>query len=166
MPDDNDKALLRLRRLTGHIEDALLVLLLSGMIGLGVLQILLRNLFDMGLTWSDPLLRVDVLWLAMVGAMAATRDDNHIRIDILSRFLPAGAAAWARRFTDLATGTICAFLAWHSARFVIYEWRDGMLLFGAVPAWACEIVLPIGFGVMALRFLLRAISGQGPAPRP
>lgn len=159
MPDVRYKILVRVQRLTGRIEDVLLVLLFGGMLGLAVLQILLRNLFDMGLTWSDPLLRVGVLWLAMLGAMAATRDNNHIHIDVLSRFLPAKAADWTRRATDLATGLICALLAWHSARFVAYEWQDGMLLFATVPAWACELVLPISFGVMAVRFLARAFSG-------
>ncbi len=67
-------------------EDALLVLLLSTMIVLASTQILLRNLFDSGFVWIDPLLRVLVLWLGLIGATVATRNNRHIRIDLLTRF--------------------------------------------------------------------------------
>ena len=54
-------------------EDALLVILLTAMIVLACTQILLRNFFDSGIVWIDPLLRVMVLWLGLVGATVATR---------------------------------------------------------------------------------------------
>ncbi len=147
----------RLQRLAdwiGRAEDALLVLLLGAMIALASSQILLRNLWDMGLSWGEPLLRVSVLWVGLLGAMAATRDRRHIRIDLLSRFLPPRLAAWNRRLTDLFAGLICLLLAWHGARFVHYEWMDGSLLFGAVPAWVCESIIPFAFALMGLRYLL------------
>lgn len=144
----------RLRDWTGKAEDALLVLLLSGMIALAGSQILLRNVWDMGLSWGEPLLRVSVLWVGLLGAMAATRDRRHIRIDLLSRFLPPDLAAWNRRLTDLFAGLVCLLLAWHGARFVHFEWLDGSLLFGTVPAWACESIIPLAFFLMGLRYLL------------
>ena len=54
------------------------MLLLTGMILLATTQILMRNLWDTGLAWADPSLRIAVLWVALLGALAATRDDNHI----------------------------------------------------------------------------------------
>ena len=70
-------------------EDALLVLLLSAMIVLAATQIMLRNFFDSGFVWIDPLLRVLVLWLGLIGATVATRNNRHIRIDLLSGFSAA-----------------------------------------------------------------------------
>ncbi|TNF86538.1 MAG: TRAP transporter small permease subunit, partial [Gammaproteobacteria bacterium] len=67
-------------------EDALLVILLTAMIVLACTQILLRNFFDSGIVWIDPLLRVMVLWIGLVGATVATRHNKHIRIDLLSRY--------------------------------------------------------------------------------
>ena len=63
----------------------LLVALLSAMIILAALQIVLRNFFEAGIVWIDPLLRVGVLWLGLVGATVATRHNKHIRIDLLSK---------------------------------------------------------------------------------
>ena len=53
------------------LEDALLVLILTGMILLAAAQIVLRNFFDVGFIWGDELLRMLVLWLAVAGAVAS-----------------------------------------------------------------------------------------------
>ncbi|MBK6758569.1 MAG: hypothetical protein IPG70_13625 [Moraxellaceae bacterium] len=54
-----------------RLEDSILVALLLAMIVLAVTQIALRNGFDTGITWADALLRVMVLWIALLGAMVA-----------------------------------------------------------------------------------------------
>ena len=59
--------LYRLDSMLAVVERALLVPLLSGLIGLG-LQMLLRNLFASGLFWADEVLRHVVVWLGMLGA--------------------------------------------------------------------------------------------------
>ena len=63
------------------------MLLLLGMIGMAAGQVLLRNFFDGGVYWGDSAVRVMVLWVTMLGAMVASRDDSHIRIDLVGRFL-------------------------------------------------------------------------------
>ena len=138
-------------------EDALLVVLLTTLIGLSATQILLRNLFESGLPWADPLMRQLVLWLALAGALAATRENKHIRIDMLSRFLPLALGAALERVTSLFTGLVCALIAWHGGRLVWFEYQDGTSLGSGIPAWMAESIIPIGFGLMALRFSLRAL---------
>ena len=66
-------------------ENAALVILLSCIMLLAVGQIVMRELFDTGLVWADEALKLMVLWLAMVGSVAAARDNRHIRIDALSQ---------------------------------------------------------------------------------
>jgi len=87
------------------------------------------------------------------------RDGNHIRIDLLSRFLPAGAGRLLRRLTDLFSALVCALLAWHAGRFVYADWQDGMEWISGIPSWSVELIIPIGFGVMALRFGLQTLTG-------
>jgi len=146
--------MLRLLATIHRIENGILVLLLVAMIALAGSQITLRNLFDSGIGWADPLLRVLVLWVGMFGAMIATQQDKHIRIDLLSRYL---APAWRRRtarLNNLFSTVVCALLTWHSGRFVYHEWQDGATLLGDIPVWLAESILPIGFAVIALRFAL------------
>lgn len=146
-------------------EEALITLLLASMVIIAGAQILLRNLFDGGLHWGDPMLRLLVLWITMLGALLATRNNRHIRIDLLSRYLPPG---W-QRIND-ATGlffstAVCALLTWHSSRFVYHEWQDGGILFGTIPTWLGQVILPIGFALITLRFAIlgmQAALGRRP----
>ncbi len=144
----------RIALTTSWLEDALLVLLLALMILLAGSQILLRNIWDVGLAWGDPLLRVLVLWTGLLGAIAATRDDNHISIDIFYRFLPPAAKQVCRMLTDLFTAMVCGIVAWYAGLLVILEKQDGSILFSGIPAWISELILPIAFTIMALRFFI------------
>ena len=67
------------------VENAALVAVLAAMILLAGAQIVLRNFFDSGFPWADEALRLMVLWVAMLGAVAAGRENRHIAIDALSR---------------------------------------------------------------------------------
>lgn len=166
--DRNEGTLHRLLRATASIEDGILALLLAAMIALAGTQILLRNLLETGLVWGDPLLRVTVMWVGLLGAMAATRDDNHISIDVVSRYLKPRAKTASRLVTDLFTAMVCGLLAYHGARFVLLDKEAGTLAFAFVPTWICEVIIPFGFGIIALRFcisfVLRARQLMGAAP--
>lgn len=131
-----------------------MALLLLSMILLATGQIIMRNFWDTGLPWSDPLLRIMVLWLGLLGAMAASRNHEHISIDVLSRFLPPRWQRISRMVTDLFSAIICTIIAYYATEFVLMEREDGMIAFANIPAWVCVSIIPIGFGVMALRFLL------------
>ena len=138
------------------------MLLLTAMIFLATAQIVLRNFFDSGISWGDPTLRLLVLWIALLGAMAATRDNNHISIDLLSHFLSPVNRARLQRLTNLFAAIVCMVITWHAARLVMMEKSDGSIIFASVPTWVGELIIPLGFGVMALRFLLNSFSRQKP----
>ncbi len=138
-----------------RLEDALLVVLLGSLILLSSAQILLRNWFDAGLIWADPLLRVLVLWVALLGAMVASRDDNHISVDVLSEALPSRVQSGVRALTSLCTAAVASVVAYHAARFVLMDFEAGVSAFARLPAWPFESILPFAFGVIALRALIR-----------
>ena len=126
------------------------------------------NLFGGGISWADPFLRTLVVWTAMLGALAAVREDKHIAVDVLQRFLPAGAQRAARIVTFLFAAGICAAMCWHSVSFVGIDFgtsasasADGI---PGIPPWVLESILPVGFGLMALRFALRAFAVPNHVP--
>jgi len=140
-----------------RIEDGVIVVIVLAMILLASSQIVLRNFWDSGVIWIDPLLRVMVLWVGLLGAMAATRNNEHITVDVLSRFLSPRLLRMSRIITGSFAATVCTLLAWQGARFVAMEYEAGVVVFAGVPAWCCEIIIPFGFAVMALRFALVTI---------
>ncbi|MFV2071556.1 MAG: TRAP transporter small permease [Thermoanaerobaculales bacterium] len=157
MAADAPRVVDRLLRAIHLLEDGLLVVLLAAMIVVAGAQIVLRNIFDTSFLWADPLLRIAVLWVAMIGAMVATRSDRQISIDALSHFLPSRWRAALRVVTDLFSAAVAGTVAWHAARLVLDDRAAGSMVLSAVPVWACEMVLPVAFGVIALRYLLFAL---------
>ncbi|MDT8321080.1 MAG: TRAP transporter small permease subunit [Xanthomonadales bacterium] len=154
----------RLEKAGRAAEDGLLVVLLSGMILLAVVQIVMRNLFDLGFQWTDELLRMLVLWVAVAGAVAASRQDRHINIMLLDRFLSERVLSGVKLLTDLFTAAVCVLVAWHSLQFVqLSREFDDMLLGEAVPAWWLQAVLPVGFALIAYRYLLFTVRNIGAA---
>ncbi len=141
-----------------RIEDGALTLLLGAMILLAPLQLFLRNFFDTGITWADPLLRVLVLWVGLVGAVAASRGHRHISIDAMSRILSERAQAAVGVVTGLFTAVVSGLVAYHAGRFVATEREFESIAFSGIDAWLCEIVIPAAFAVMALRYLLYSVS--------
>ena len=139
-------------------EDWFLILLLSVMVILAVTQIFYRNIFGMGLVWADPLLRTLVLWVALAGAVIATRTDNHIRIDYFTRYIPKTFFSYVNRLVYVFSVTVCSIIAWHAVRFVMDEYEYGTTAFLNVPTWLTASIIPIGFAMMAFRYLLLFIS--------
>lgn len=137
-----------------RVEDTILVGLLLLMIVLTVTQIFLRNLFGAGIVWSDVMVRILVLWVGLIGAMVASRQDNHITIDILDRYMPERAKVYANFVIKLFTALICTIVAYYSLLFVQMEFVDGGMAFARVPTWLCEAIIPFSFTVIALRYFL------------
>jgi TRAP-type C4-dicarboxylate transport system permease small subunit len=132
--------------------------LLSSMILLAAYQVVARNFFDTGILWGDSLVRVLVLWVTFIGATIASRNDEHIRIDLLTRFTGERSSLWLVRFRSLFTAFIAGVFAWYSYQFVLLDYEDGIIAFASVPAWVCEVVMPIGAALICLRYLIRAFT--------
>ena len=141
-----------------RVEDGLLVLLLVLMIAVAGGQIILRNIFDSGLVWADPLLRILVLWLALLGAIIASRSSNHISIDILSRYLGPRLQAFSQLVTNLFTALVCGLVSYYGVAFVRMDFMADTRAFAQLPAWLLELIIPLGFALIALRYLLTSLS--------
>lgn len=148
--------LYRLDQFGRQLESIALVTLLSSMIVLAVGQIVLREVFDTGIIWADELLKLMVLWLAMVGSIAACRDDRHIRIDVLSHLLPDWLMKISRVIVDVFAAIVCAVIAWQAWRYlqIEIEFEDQVLV--DTPAWIAHVVLPLAFALISYRFFILA----------
>ncbi len=140
------------------VENAALVLSLVVMLLLAIAQILLRNIFDSGIFWADSFMRTLVLWVALLGAMVASREHNHINIDAISRYLSPGIQTVVASIVAAFSGMICSILAWFSYQFVLLDYEDQTVAFAAVPGWMTEVIIPIAFVVIACRFFEESVS--------
>jgi TRAP-type C4-dicarboxylate transport system permease small subunit len=148
----------RLERWGTAAENAALVILLGALMLLAVGQIAMRLFFSFGFIWADELVKLLVLWIALVASIAASRSDRHLRIDVLSHFVAARYARFPRMIVDLFAGIVCGVLTWQSWRYLqlTIEFEDTVLV--DLPAWIAYGLLPLSFALMCYRFLL--LSGS------
>jgi TRAP-type C4-dicarboxylate transport system permease small subunit len=128
------------------------------MLGIAALQVLLRLFLHTGIIWGDIAARHMVLWVGFFGAYMATREDKHFHIDILTRFLHPKLKAWFAAFSDLFAIVICYFMLQASLTFVSVGMDADSMLFLQVPQRAAAIIVPLGFCLILIQFLLRMIE--------
>ena len=140
-----------------RLETGLLVLFLSALILLAAAQIFMRNVLNIGIPTGDELLRNLVLWLAILGGLAASREERHISIDVITRYLSPKLASAAMLVVSIFVAGVCGFIA--QASFVLvkdaYDYHDTVL--GGQPAWIVQLILPVGFALMSWRYLTHSL---------
>ena len=151
----------RLERTGRFLETTALVTLLSAMMLLAVGQIVLREVFGTGFVWADELVKLMVLWLAMVGSIAACRENRHIRIDALSHILPDLAVKLTRVIVDIFAAFISGVIAWQAWRYLQVEIEYGDTVLVNTPAWIAHIVLPVAFVLISFRFVVLVVKQIG-----
>ena len=150
-------ALARLVRIVTWAENALLIAMLAAMVLLAGAQIMLRNFLGTSILDADQLLRLLVLWVAFLGAIAASREGKHIHVDAIARWLPGRVNAGVVALTDLFTFCVCLVLAWQSLRFMQSARESAEMAFGSLPVWVAGLILPLAFTLIALRYALRFV---------
>ena len=150
--------LVRAEALGRGLENGLLIGIFAGLMFVAVAQIALRNVWSSGLPWADGFVRIAVLWLAVLGAIAASRDRKHIAINLSQRLLPVVLQRPVLALTEAFTAGVCGCLAYYSWIFVRDSRAFGDVLLGDWPAWLFQAVLPVGFALVAYRHGLRLLG--------
>ncbi len=141
--------------LYNRLEEIALVFFVFLLVFLGFLEILFRNLISIGIVWIDPVIRHLVLWVALMGASAATRKNRHIAIDVLSDYIRPGFRSGVQGAVRVFSGLVCLILVSPAVRFLQSDYQAGSILAFGIPLWVSQTVMPGMMLAMAVRFLLQ-----------
>ena len=132
-----------------------MLLALAAMLGLSVIDIVGRNLFNATLPGGDLLLRQLVLWVALPGAALAVAAQRHLHLDPANLATRPRWKKWSALPFNLGAALVCALLT----RAAWTYWQDEWLHASADAAWLAWMgsILPVAFGLLTLHFLLRAV---------
>lgn len=138
------------------IEDGIAALALAAMVVLPLLEIVLRRFAGIGIPGEGPIVQHLVLWVGFLGAAIAARDGKLLSLATGS-FVPDG---WPRRLTTIfasAIGSAVAIaLALAAWELVQSEREVGSQIGAGIRTWWAQLILPIGFAVIACRLAWRA----------
>jgi TRAP-type C4-dicarboxylate transport system permease small subunit len=151
------------------VEGWLIFGFLSVMVTFTFIQVCLRGLYThahfrwanmlMGyLDWSEPLVRLLVLWLTFLGASLLTGDNKHVKIDLFSNLLPQKLRPWRELILAVVCIIVSATMVFVCIGYVKLEMEFGGTVFLRLPNWIGQLILPLGFAMILFRFLLRAVD--------
>jgi tripartite ATP-independent transporter DctM subunit len=136
--------------------------LLLAMVAIPAGETLSRRFLGRGLSGSGILVQHLTLWVGFLGALLATGADRHLALST-AEVIPAG---WPRRAASLlsrmVSTAVCALLAYASVKLVGAERASDRALPFGIPFWWSELVMPVGAGLMALRFAWRRKGDASP----
>ncbi len=145
----------RLRRLW-EAENLLVALALAALMVLPLIEIVGRKLFHGGLSGGASLQQHLVLIIGLLGGMFAARDRRLLSLSTLTNFLTGRWQTFARVFSSAFAAGITVFLCLAALQLVQSEKGGGKILAYGIPLWTVQLIMPLGFGVIALRLLWHA----------
>jgi TRAP-type C4-dicarboxylate transport system permease small subunit len=156
MPDAIGK---RLIQVAGGIAGLLLLCTVFS----DALAIIFRYGIDRPLIWTEEAQRYLMVWVAFLGSAACVASGDHMAIDLLSGFLPAGVQR-IRRIALLAlTAAYCGVLAWKGIPLALGN-ADQAAPATGIPMTYPYLAVGVGGALMACAALLR-IAAEIAGPR-
>jgi len=149
-------------------EELLGACALAAMALLPLAEIVVRPIFTGGIPGSIPFVQHLTLWVGFLGAGVAARQNKLIAL-ATATFIPEGTPRRiAQAFAATVGATVSAILAWSAVDVVAIEMEVGGEIALGVPSWVFQLVLPLAFGVIAVRlgwraggWGARAVAGAG-----
>ncbi len=140
-------------------ENLLVALSLAVLMLLPLIEIVGRKFFHGGLNGGAALQQHLVLIIGLLGGMFAARDRRLLSLSTLTNFLTGRWQTFARVFSSAFASGITVFLCLAALQLVQSEKGGGKILAYGIPVWAVQGIMPLGFGVIALRLLWHAADG-------
>ena len=161
--------------------DFLAALLLLSMALIPCIELIGRRLFGFGIPGANDYLQHLTLWVGLLGAILAIRYNKHLKIVDSLDWLPRPLHIIANFWSPFIAATVCwslcgagiqlivaeapplpkelgqllpSFIINWLAPFGLFEPGNTSAVAGCIPRWIAESIIPIGFGTMAISFIL------------
>ncbi len=144
------------RRWLREVENLLVSLALAALVLLPLGEIVLRKVFQTGISGATAFQQHLTLLIGLLGGALAAREGRLLTLSTLMDFLKGQGQVFARVFSSAFAAGISVFLCVAAAQLVQTEMEAGKILAYGIPLWTIQLVMPVSFGVIALRVLWRA----------
>ena len=141
-----------------RVEALFLSVFLAVMLVLAFVQVVMRNFFNTGLPWADTVVKLLVLWVGFLGATLATKLEQNLTVEVLTKYLPERVKHIASVVVKIFAGTVCFLLFSASLKFLADERSTGEMFLKLFPSWWSLIIIPITFLLIPFHFIFSIIN--------
>lgn len=143
-------------------ENLCISLALLGLILLPLTEVVLRKFFQAGLAGATAFQQHLTLFIGLLGGALAARDGRLLSLSTLTGFLSGRWQTVARVASSGVAAGLTFFLCLAAGELVQMEMAAGKLLAYAIPLWVAQAIMPLGFGLIAIRLIWRAAETWAP----
>ena len=107
--------------------------------------------------------------ISVLGGVYAFRDNQHVNVDVFSAALPQRVQLGIRVLGDLFfLLPFCAIIFWYGWSFALASFNsgEGSTYGGLMNRWMIKAIVPIGFALLGIAALVRAVRTIGELMRP
>jgi len=136
---------------------------LVGILGAAALVIAVVQVFGRyidpanAITWAEEVIVYIAVWAVMIIASQLVRHDGHVRPDLVLRLLKPRTQRWVELFNCLVAIAFTAGMVWYGwvvvSTALLLDQRSSTDL--QFPLWIYYLALPVGGGLMLLRYIIR-----------
>lgn len=141
-----------LRKLDQHGERVLLLILYCFIVLVIFIEVVRRFVLLYSSVWGEETARYAFIYLVWIGAAVAVKERAHIRIDVITHYLPPRGVAIVYLFGDVLTAILACFAIYWSMDPVLVSWKFGNVTDGLriIRVWFL-VAVPLGFSLMMVR---------------
>lgn len=149
------------------LAEWLLVLALGVMVVMVFGNVVLRYLFNSGITVTDELSRLLFVWLTFLGAVVVLRQGGHLGFDLVTAALPKAGQRVCRVVSNLLILGCCVIFLWGAWAQTMLNMSNRAPVSGVPLGWtyAAAVVAGVGLALLTVADLIAALTGREPAER-
>ena len=138
-----------------RIENLIATLALGAIMALPLSEIVWRRVSGQGILGAGPLANWLTLWVGLLGAAVAARDGKLLTL-ATSEFMPKGRLGEIAHILSGFVASMVAMIFAAGGGKLVEPYRSGGdVIATLVPMWIGVLVLPVGFGLIAMRLAWR-----------
>lgn len=138
---------------------------IAGLLGAFALVIAALQVFgryidpEHAINWAEEVIVYIAVWAVMIVASELVHSDGHVRPDLVLRLLRPSAQRWVEMFNCLVAIAFTFGMLWYGwdvvSTAVLLDQRSSSDL--QFPIWIYYTALPVGGGLMLLRYIIRLV---------
>lgn len=141
-----------------RFEKYILGIIMCTLIIMGFTQVVFRFVLELPLAWAEELMTFLMIWVAYLGASAATNERKHIMVSMFVDLLPKSLRIGFTIFSQVLW-LVCAVVMTYLGGYITMNYidRGAVTLGGQYPYWCAAIAIPVGMALMAIRVIVLII---------
>lgn len=136
------------------IENLMMAALVMFALGLGLLEVILRYVFNSGIPWSEGVLIFCIIWAMFFAASRAIRDKVHPRVELVPLILPPALRAAINLVSITLSLLLSLFFAYCGLLYVQFTYSIGSIdTATGIPDIVIFSIIPLSMSIFVVRYL-------------